>query len=64
MNDELKQRVDHELEVSGSLACYLAGLIDGGKIDGLQQARDALLSSHELITELYKRLASTDRGKA
>ena len=62
--DNLDQRVEHELEVSMSLACYLAGLIDGMKLDDLTQAKDALLSNHALLTELRKALSATTRGKA
>jgi hypothetical protein len=61
---ELDKRVEQELEVSMSLACYLTGLIDGVKLDGLSQAKDALLSNHALMTELRKALAATTRGKA
>ena len=62
--DNLDKRVEHELEVSMSLACYLAGLIDGSRVDELTQAKDALLSNHTLMAELRKALSATTRGKA
>jgi|LakMenEpi03Aug12_release.lakeMendotaPanAssembly.Ray.scaffolds.fasta_scaffold3198492_2 hypothetical protein len=60
----LDKQIEHELEVSASLACYLAGLVDGTRLSDLEKARDALLSNYELITELQKALANKSRGKA
>jgi hypothetical protein len=59
----MDKRIEHELEVSASLACYLAGVIDGTRMKDLEQAKDALLSNYELITELQKALANKSRGK-
>jgi hypothetical protein len=60
----LDKQIEHELEVSASLACYLAGLIDGTRLSDLEKARDALLSNHALMSELQKALANKARGKA
>lgn len=59
----LGKRVSDELEITMNLACYISGILDGQNSDALKQAKDALLSNHNLITNLHNELERKTRGK-